>query len=193
MEPGTVASVSGLLLQYLSGQQQDEIKDATDFLEYLSRHQHKELRHTLEENDKAMLGLKSLLKNRTDEILERLTQLAELQVTLASRMPELQGITAAFAPSIALSDEAYQIIKDMDEQKLDFILVTSSMGSGYSLVGVEYKGDTRFLHDDLATLTRFGLLIEDYNDNGNPLYRFTREALNLIQQVEEDSQESIGK
>ncbi len=190
MEPAsTVTALLGLALQYASSKSQDEILDETEFLTWLNRHQHKQVRKLLEENDQALFGLRSLLNRRADEVTAKLDALAELLTALASRVPELAEIVNSFAPALSIPEPAYQLLRQMDEQGTEYFLISQVLGSDEprlisSSGSLSYLGETRFWRDDLETLVSYGLLHIDYNRSGDPMYCFTRQAAQFVAQVE---------
>lgn len=177
-EASTFATIVGLLSAFSSGRQSQSTADVTDFIKWLTEHNHQELAGLIEKNYATSISIKALLSQHSSELNKKLGELARITALVASRMPDLEKLAAAVFPNAELSDQAAAILTQMHEQRIEYFLMSEAIGRGPLLVpsngqGIEYS-DEQFLRDDIATLLELGLLRLRYNSNGDEMYYFTR-------------------
>ena len=178
------AQIVGLLSAYTSGRQSAEILSIAEFLQWLTDHNHAEIRKIVEQNTTTTISIKAILNNNLDTISQMLQDISEQIAILASRTNGIEELAASFANQ-SISEQAIEILSLMDENKAEFFLLLLEAGSqDQTLVlvpGPNYVcKESRFIKDDLDLMTRLGLLTKDYNSNGKPMYYMTRAASNLI-------------
>ncbi|MEJ1367987.1 MAG: hypothetical protein RPU34_12015 [Candidatus Sedimenticola sp. (ex Thyasira tokunagai)] len=178
------AQLVGLLSAYSSGKQADEILSITEFLQWLTEHNHAEIREIVEQNQSTLISIKALLNSGVDTINQKLDGISEQIAVLATRSNGIEELAASFAKE-SISDQAIEILALMEESETEFFLLSQSMGSkNQTLIlapGPNYTcKESRFLKDDLELMTGLELLILDYNSQGNPMYYFTRAASKLV-------------
>jgi len=178
------AQIVGLLSAYASGKQSSEILDVAKFLQWLTEHNHEEIRNIVEQNQTTAISIKALLNNGVDEINQKLDGISNQIAILASRSEGIEELALAFAKE-SISSQAIEILILMDKNETEFFLLSREMGvKDQALIlapGPNYTcKESRFLQDDLELLQNLGLLHQDYNSNGNPMYYFTRAASKLV-------------
>jgi hypothetical protein len=178
------AQIIGLLSAFLSGRQVNEILDITKFMKWLAEHNHEEIKNAIEQNQVITTCIKGLLNNGVDNISKKLDGISEQIAILASRSEGIEELALAYAKE-SISPQAIEILTLMNESETVFFLLSQEMGvKDQTLVfapGPNYTcEESRFLKDDLELLQNLGLLHQDYNSNGNPMYYFTRAASKLV-------------
>jgi len=178
------AQIVGLMAAFASGREADETAQMTEFLEWLSQHNHEDLRKLVEQNQVTTVSIKAMLSGGFEEVNANLDNISRQLATLASRSDGIEALAESFATSL-ISEQAYRILSLMEENQSEFFLISKAMGTAPRLVlspGPNYVADEpRFLHDDLDLLVSLGLLQLDYNQRGEPVYRYTRSASRLFQ------------
>lgn len=178
------ATIVGLLSSFSSGRQSDKLLDIAEFLQWLTEHNHSEVRELIEQNQATSISIKALLNNGVDDITKKLIGISEQIAVLASRSEGIEQLAAAFAKE-SISDQAIELLKLMEENQTEFFLLSQEIGGGAQRLvlapGPNYLcKESRFFKDDLKLMLSLGLLVQDYNSNGNPMYYFTRAASKLV-------------
>lgn len=190
MEPLSVAnafaSVVGLLGQFQASREGAEQADFNEFLQWLVDSNHEEVKDLIESNTKTTIGIKALLNQNHDVLLQKLDALDSALSSFGSLIPGFSDISSGLYPSGGqLSEQAKQILSQFQNSGASKILELHTHGG----VSLKYLGgkeremeisDPRFLEDDLKTLVELGLLRHDFNEKGDNLYIFTRMASELV-------------
>lgn len=181
------AQIVGLLAAFSSGKNVDETADIAEFLEWLTQHNHSDLRKLIEQNQSTSISIKVMLTLGFEDINVKLNNISNQLATLASRSYGIEELAQSFTETL-ISEQAYKILSLMEGNKSEYFLISKAMNAPTQLLlapGPNYVAEEpRFLHDDLEALERLGLLQLDYNSSGEPLYRYTRTASKLFAKTE---------
>ncbi|MBB1302230.1 hypothetical protein H5183_12845 [Pseudoalteromonas sp. SR44-8] len=188
MEPiSAFSTIIGLICNFKAEQRSTSDDNYKEFIEWLDTKRHKNVVNELHSNHLLGISIKNLLSRNHDSILQKLTQLDCSLIDLASQIDGLKDIASAVSPHAGLSDQALSILKQFDESGGSVFLETKVKEGTYYQV-MDAQGDIkitdgRFVNDDLDKLCDLGLLTPDYNKSGGKLFRFTRAAAKLVEQV----------
>ena len=196
MEPLTTATTFAALVG-LIGQFRDEKSgqaqiDFNEFLEWLVKTQHEDLKVLLETNAKATIGIKAILNEDREVLLSKLESMDNALSSFASGIKGFSEIAKAINPNTLLSKQAISLLCQFDASQGSKLLEGHYVG-GMRLHILDGNGgaievkEPRFIEDDLRTLIELGLLRQDYNSNGDNLYIYTRSASELVKSIESDS------
>ena len=106
---------------------------------------------------------------------------------VAAHISGLKEISFALSADQGLSDQAFSIVKQLNDSGGSFFLELKMYGgTNYQVMDANANrlieiGEPRFVEDDLAQLCELGLLIADYNSQGHRLFRLTRSAAKLAE------------
>lgn len=158
-----------------------------DFMEWLTKANHVEIKELLELNVNTTIHIKALLNQDHKVFKEKLDKIDKAITAFASTIEGFDVLANAVNPNAVLSTQAVNILEQFQESGATKILELKMMG------GTQYKfletsgsldiADFRFVEDDLKTLIEYGLLRHDYNSKGDNLYIFTRAASRLVSNV----------
>ncbi len=81
--------IVGLLSAYETGRQLSDVRGIASFLEWLTEHNHNEVRDVIEQNQVTSISIKALLSTGIDDINRKLKEISSQVATLASRSPGL--------------------------------------------------------------------------------------------------------
>lgn len=188
MDPMTFATLVGLLSEFVSHRQTAEKATLDDFTSWLSERRHEELASLLRTSSAASIGTKALLNETRDVLLARLTAIDRALVTYASAVEGFSQLAEAASPSARLSEQAVDILKQIDRSGASKVLEMHHGDDGGTTLtyldgnesGEVTVPDPRYLQDDLASLERCGLLRSDFNSKGGRFFHFTRAASSLV-------------
>lgn len=191
MEPISIAtafaSIVGLLGQFQASRGSADQADYKEFLQWLVDSNHEEVKSLIETNTKTAIGIKALLNQNHDVLLQKLDALDSALSSFGSLIPGFSDISSGLYPSGGqLSEQAKQLLTQFQNTGASKVLEYHTL-DGVSLKYLDGKeremtiSDPRFLEDDLKTLVELGLLRQDYNEKGDNLYIFTRTASELVQ------------
>lgn len=190
MEPISVAtafaSVIGLLGQFQASRGSADQADFNEFLQWLVDSNHEEVKSLIESNTKTAIGIKALLNQNHDVLLQKLDALDSALSSFGSLIPGFSDISSGLYPSRSqLSEQAKEILSQFQSSGASKILELRTF-DGVELMYLDGNeremkiSDPRFLEDDLKTLVELGLLRHDFNRKGDNLYIFTRTASELV-------------
>lgn len=191
MEPVSVAtafaSVVGLLGQFQASRESTDQADFNEFLQWLVDSNHSEMKSLIESNTQTTIGIKALLNQKHDVLVQKLDALDSALSSFGSLIPGFSDISSGLHPQGGqLSRQAKEILSQFQHSRASKVLEIRTYG-GVNLMyldgssGAMEISDARFLEDDLKTLVELGLLRHDFNDKGQNLYIFTRAASELVQ------------
>ena len=158
------------------------------YLIFLESHSHHELKKLVEQNNKTSTSIKALLNSNMAQLESKLEAIENAMTVYASRIDGFTSIASCFNPGAMISEQCIHILKQMNETGASALLrvTTLSEGTSFMRIGGENGNidiiEPRFLEDDLITLTTYGLLHHDYNNEGNDIYRITRIGASLAEQ-----------
>lgn len=147
---------------------------------------HKEVKALIESNTKTAIGIKALLNQNHDVLIQKLDALDSALSSFGSLIPGFSDISSGLYPSGGqLSEQAKEILSQFQKSGASKILELRTY-DGIDLMYLDSNeremkiSDPRFLEDDLKTLVELGLLRHDLNGKGDNLYIFTRTASELV-------------
>jgi hypothetical protein len=194
MDPLTLATsfatIVSLLGAYKSEGRQITDDEFQDFMHWLVKTNHSEVKDLLEINTQATIGIKALLKQDRELLLQKLGTIDEILSLISSRVEGFSQITNALRPNSEISGQAVSVLRQLFESGGSKFLKSGAIGRGPIFLIVGGKGgkiayeDLQFIEDDLSTLVNLGLLNQEYNSKGNPLYIVTRAAAKFLAAVQ---------
>lgn len=181
------ATVIGLLSAFSSGRKAGEHADITEFLTWLTEHNHEEIRVSIERNQATTISIKALLNKGLDDVHKKLDDISNRIAILASRSEGVEDLAVAYA-TVSLSEQSLELLTLMEENETEFFLLSKEMGTKEQQLilssGPNYIcKEKHFFQDDLSLMASLGLLIQSHNSKGDPLYYNTRAASKLVASV----------
>lgn len=178
------ATVVGLLGQYRSEKGAQSQLEYNDFMEWLSKANHTEVKGLLELNTSATIYIKALLNQDHEIFKQKLEKIDSALTAFASTVEGFSELAQAVNPDALLSEQAVSILEQIQESGATKVIELKMMG-GTEYIFIETSGnieitEPRFVEDDLKTLVEYGLLRHDYNSKGDNLYISTRAASRLV-------------
>jgi hypothetical protein len=188
MDAITFATIVGLLSEFVSQRRSTQKASFEEFKGWLTERRHDEIVELLQTTSAASIGTKALLKETRDVLLDRLAAIDSALVAYASAVEGFATLASAFAPALALSEQAVHILRQIDASGASKVLeVHHGFDGGTSLIFIDgtQRGevgvlDPRFLQDDLTSLIDLKLLRPDHNSSGGRFFHFTRAAALLV-------------
>ena len=190
MEPITIATsfatIVSLLGTYKTEDRAVEGDEFQDFMQWLIETNHADIKSLLEINTRATIGIKALLNQDREVLFQKLGAIDEVLSLIASRIDGFSEVTTALHPEIEISEQAVSILSQLVNSEGSKFLKSGAIGRGpiFLILGgkggqIEYT-EPQFIEDDLNTLLSIGLLTQDYNSKGEPLYVVTRAAVKFL-------------
>ena len=183
----TFATIVGLLSNFKSERKSSSDDEYKEFVSWLDEKRHKNLLDEIMSNHLLGLSLKSLLNQNHEVVLQKLSELDETLLVLSSSIGGFKEISNALAPNVELSEQALSIISQLNSTGGSSFLESSTY-DGTSFLFMDTQGsidikEPRFVEDDLTQLVNLELLLLDYSSQGNRIFRITRLAVKLLDQV----------
>jgi len=175
------ATIISLIGQFRTEHSSQETVNEQQFLEWLENSHHNDLKKLLELNTTATIGIKALLNEDREIVLEKLENIDNILASFASGVTGLSNIAEAINPEAIISNQALSILSQVEASNGSKFLELHSFG-GMKLLILDGNGgnidiiDPRFLSDDLFRLVELKLLRQELNSKGDNLYIFTRAA-----------------
>jgi hypothetical protein len=183
----TFATIVGLLSNFKSERKASSDDEYQEFVSWLEAKRHKSLMNEINSNHLLGSGIKSLLNQNHDVVLQKLAALDETLLVLSSSIGGFKEISSALAPNIELSDQAMSILEQLNTSGgSSFLECKTKQGTSFLFMDTRGQLDIteqRFVEDDLAQLINLNLLLLDYSSEGNRVFRITRLAAKLLEQV----------
>ncbi|MDD5180789.1 MAG: hypothetical protein PHT15_05965 [Gallionellaceae bacterium] len=180
------ATIVALIGQFKSEKNASEQADFNAFIEWLVSTNHEEIKELLMLNTKATIGIKSILNQDRDILLESMKRIDMALTAFASHTDGFYQLAEAINPQAMLSQQAFSILKQFNSSGASKALMIKIHGGAiYQFLdgdGSIEISEPRFVEDDFQTLVDYGLLRQNFNSTGKPIYIFTRQAANLIAQ-----------
>lgn len=179
---GTVVS---LLSDYVSQRHSRSDDEYKQFVAWLSEKNHSDIIGMLEKNLNTAIGIKALLNEDRQVLLQRFDKLDSMLASIASTMAGFSILSEALRPAEKISEQALSVLRQLDQSGgskfislngTDFSALAIVDGGGGSIVVTDY----RFIEDDIKTLVSLGLLNPSKNSCGRPLFGITRNAAALL-------------
>lgn len=174
-------TVVSLIGQFRSARSGSADADFNEFMIWLVEVNHSELKTLVEQNSRAVIGIKALLNEQYEVFHERLEMLDSALAAYSSSLPGFSDVTEGLKPQSAISDQALKILQEFDSSGASKFIVEDSLDDIAALLYLDADGgiaieDARFLEDDLNTLVNLELLRHRYNSRGTVTYHITRVA-----------------
>lgn len=181
-------AIIGLLGQFRSELGATEQAGFNEFMTWLAKENHQEIKELLELNTKATIGVKAILNQDREIILQYLERIDGAVAAFSSNFDGFNDLAASIKPDSILSEQAVSILRQFEEAKASKVLEIKTPDGNEYLFLDDARGsieieDHRFVEDDFTTLVELGLLRHDYNSSGNNLYLFTRQASSLVKKL----------
>ena len=188
MDPLTGASafatIVGLICNFKSQRPSEGVNEYQEFISFLDQEKYSEIIAELQTNNALSSGVKSLLDDNHDEVMNKLKALEASMTAVSSHISGLKEISESLIGSSSISDQAFSILKQLNDSGGSFFLeLKMGRGTLYQIMDANGSIDMdepRFVEDDLSKLCESGLLLLDYNSNGERLFRFTRAAASML-------------
>ncbi len=185
----SISSIIGLILNFKSEQRSMSEDEFKEFMSWLDSKRHKRLIEEINSNHQLGQGIKMLLNENHELVMEKLTTLDKSITLLASKISGLKEISYAISPNLDLSEQAISIIKQLDKSNGSYFQELKILGgTGYitdSNTSIEIN-EPRFVDDDLAQLCNLEFLRPDRSRNGDRMFRLTRSASEYVRLINED-------
>jgi len=190
MLPGATifAQIVSLIAAFSTERSLGKINSTQDFLMWLEKQDHQDLKRLLEANSQAMAGIQALLNQNQEVLLGKLEGIDQLLTMLTSRIEGFSAIALSVSPEAVLSEQAVDVLRQCNKTK------ASQFFRGYG--GYHFLSDAQgglavhdelFIEDDLATLVDLGLLRQqEDNSAGDPIYTFTRAGSRLVRMIDHE-------
>ncbi|HCG5558620.1 TPA: hypothetical protein ACX3GK_004642 [Vibrio parahaemolyticus] len=188
MEPwSSFATILGLVSAYKAEGRARDGDEYNDLISWLSDKRHKAVIDELNNNHILSLQVKQLLNRNHDEVIKSLASLDNLLMQLACQFENFKGIVKAIEPSIDLSNQAVDILRQFERSGAStFLEVSDSSGTSYLFLdgsGELTISEPRFLNDDLIQLCKLGLLEPGYSSKGSRTFNITRLSISYLDSV----------
>ncbi len=181
------ATLVGLLGQYYSEKGAKAQLEFNDFMEWLTKANHTEIRSLLELNTQATIHIKALLNQDHKIFKEKLDKIDSAITAFASAIDGFDALAREVNPNASLSKQAVNILEQFQLSGASKVLEIKLMdGTIYQFLetsGGLVIAEQKFVEDDLKTLVEYGLLRHEYNKSGNNIYMFTRAGSRLVQDM----------
>lgn len=179
------AAIVALIGQYRSENSSHKQSDFNEFMEWLAKANHSEIKDLLLLNTKATIGIKAILNQDRELFSDQLERIDNALASFSSKFEGFSDLAIALRPASALSEQAISILKQFDKSGASKILEHKIHGGNlYFYIdgpgGQMEISEPRFIEDDLKCLLELGLLRHDYNSKGGNLYIYTRQAASLV-------------
>jgi hypothetical protein len=183
----TFATIIGLLSNFKSERKASSDDEYQEFVSWLDQKRHNSLLDEITSNHLLGLGIKSLLNQNHEAVIQKLGELDETLLVLSSSIGGFKEISNALSPNTELSEQALSIIEQLNATGGSSFLEVSGYGLP-SFQFIDTQGsleikEPRFIEDDLAQLVNLELLLLDYSTHNNRIFRITRLAVKLLGQV----------
>jgi hypothetical protein len=191
MDPLSVATafatVVSLIGQFRAERGDSRRADFNEFMAWLVKTNHEEVKELLESNAQTTDGIKDLLGEQHEALMGKLEVLDNTLASYASGIPGFSNLTRGLKAEAVLSHQALSILKQLELSGASKLIEIRTFDG--TLLILDTSGeveidDPRFLEDDLRTLVEVGLLRHEYNSEGNNLYIFTRAASQLLRSAD---------
>jgi hypothetical protein len=178
------ATIVGLLSAFSSGRTGQKHLELSEFLVWLSEHNHDDVKQSIEANQATTISIKSILNRGLDDVHEKLDLISERLAILASRSDGIESLAIAYAKE-SISDQALEILKLMENNGTEYFLLSNELGATQQRLVLapgpnHLCPETRFFQDDLRLMVDLGLLVVRQNSRGDPMYYYTRAASELV-------------
>lgn len=183
-----LASVVGLIGQFVSGRDAAKSHDFNSFMQWLAESNHSELKALIESNHTTNIGVKAILSKNMESLRDSLERIDAALAAFTSAIDGFAQLGEGLRPNRGLSEQALSILRQLEAAQASAFLV---FPAGQSEPGEEtmvFDGsvesleipEARFLSSDLGSLVSVGALIAGRNSQGTPMYTVTRVGAELV-------------
>lgn len=181
------ATIVGLLSAFSSGRSGQKHVELSEFLVWLTEHNHDDVKKSIEANKATTISIKSILSKGLDDVHEKLDAISERLAILASRSEGVETLAIAYANE-SISDQALEILKLMEKNGTEYFLLSNELGATQQRLVLapgpnHLCQEKRFFQDDLRLMVDLGLLMRCQNSRGDPIYYYTRAASALVESI----------
>ena len=183
----TFATIVSLLGEFVSHRKASASGDYESFMSWLNEQRHDDVRKLLQSNSTTIIGVKALLNESRDQILEQLSALDRTMAAIVAAIPEFSHFAALANQAAGLSHQSLSVLEQFTDSGATSLL-EFKMDSGIVLQAIDGDGrqiefiEPRFIEDDLSTLVNFGLLGLTSSPKGARIFKYKRAAAALIAQ-----------
>ena len=182
------AAIVALIGQFRSEKGSQEQASYNEFMEWLTKINHEEIKELLLLNTKATIGIKAILNQDRDTVLTQLERIDEALASFSSKFDGFSDLAIALRPSSSLSDQAISILVQFENAGASKALEMKIHGGClYQFLdgpgGQIEVHEQRFIEDDFEILVALGLLRHSRNSKGSNLYSITRQGASLVSAV----------
>ena len=164
--------------------------DLNEFTTWLDESNNQYAIKIIENNEQLQNDLSNFMTANHKENMDKLSQLTELIIDIASKIDGLNQLTNSFKSNNKLSEQAISILRQFVKSKSPNMYHMSNHSLGdyqhdYILEGsdkVEYD-DSVFIEDDIKSLVDNRLITKTVSNKGNITYKITRQAVDFIDSV----------
>lgn len=178
------ATIVGLICNYNQERGGKETLSAPNFLVWLEEHRHESTKQLLEANQNLLNSLYPIFQANQDDLLNQFEFVNKTLAQILSKIDIFEDAAKKFVPNSVLSEQAFNILKVLDESRVNQLDVTSRFGTGITAnIGHEPFNitDSKFLKDDIATLLHIGYLIRKSDTDQS--YNLTRNGAEFVKNV----------
>ena len=183
------ATIVSLVSEFRDNNKEVAADDHAKFLEWLSENRHDEIKKLLEQNQATVTSIKTILNLQSSDILEKLKNIDNKLGSILSVDSSFNPLVQAIAPLNSLSEQSISILNQFETAKASTVLEQHYMSNDTAYIFMDGDGgtltytDTRFIEDDFSKLVELGLLRMEFGSKGAKIFKFTREASNLVRSV----------
>jgi hypothetical protein len=184
----TFATIVSLISDFRDKHKEVAANDHEKFLEWLSENRHDEIKIILEQNQETIISIKAILNQDFTIISEKLQNIDNKLASLLSEDVLFSKLVEAINPERMISKQAVAVLIQFENSEASKLLEHLYTG-GLDFIFIGGKGGTldinepRFIKDDFAKLIELGLLRQNYNSSGKPMYEYTRAASEFVKSI----------
>src|SRR5256885_689374 len=104
------ATIMQLICNFRAERGAEETADDQQFMEWLQKHQHEDIKKLIQNNAALQTGVAKLLRADHTVIMEKLDGINTVLASLASQVAEFRELTMALVPSAELSEQGISIL-----------------------------------------------------------------------------------
>lgn len=188
MEPLAVATsfaaIVGLMADFVSSRRADQARTIDEYVDWLRRHEHRELADSIAANSELSRSIQTLLVGQHDAIMAKLADLDKVMTSVARNLTDFSGIANAVRRDSYLSGQAVSILQQMNAANASSFLEIGTL-SGTDFMFMDGPGgemtidEERFIESDLEMLCNLGFLMLRHNNKGDRFFVITREGAKI--------------
>ena len=181
------ATIVSLLGTYSSERGGERASSYEDFMQWLVETNHQELMGMIRQNDATVIGIKALLNQNHEVLVERLRNLDESLAQVASGLAGFREVALLAHPKAELSDQAISLLQEFcDSGASKMLEMRVAVGSLFPFVDTDLAfvpSEPRFIQDDLNALVSLGLLSLEHASDKRRDFQITRSAVRYVEAI----------